>query len=86
MKYRNASDILPDKLLREVQQYIRGEALYIPAENDRRQWGEASGARRYYAERNAEIRREYGLGKGLDDLADAYGLSVDTIRKIVFKS
>ena len=30
MKYKKASEILPDELLREVQKYIDGEALYIP--------------------------------------------------------
>ena len=29
-KYRNAQDVLPDKLLRELQQYAAGETLYIP--------------------------------------------------------
>ena len=86
MKYRNAADILPDPLLREVQKYIRGEALYIPAETTRRKWGEGSGARRYYQERNAEIRRKYFTGGNrLDALAEEYGLSEDTIQKIVYK-
>jgi len=85
MKYRNASEILPDKLLREVQKYIRGEALYIPAEDDRRKWGEASGARRFYAERNAEIRAKHKQNESLEALAEIYGLSEDTIRKIIFK-
>lgn len=30
MKYKNAQDILPDKLLRELQQYISGGVLYVP--------------------------------------------------------
>lgn len=30
MKYRNAQDILPDKLLKELQQYVSGETIYIP--------------------------------------------------------
>lgn len=31
MKYKNAQDILPDKLLRELQQYISGGVLYVPS-------------------------------------------------------
>lgn len=30
MKYKNAKDILPDKLLRELQEYISGGVLYVP--------------------------------------------------------
>ena len=30
MKYKNAQDILPDKLLQELQQYISGGVLYVP--------------------------------------------------------
>ena len=30
MKYNNAQDILPDKLLKELQQYVSGETLYVP--------------------------------------------------------
>lgn len=48
MKYRNASEILPDKLLREIQKYTSGEAIYIPQATERQKWGEGSGARRYY--------------------------------------
>lgn len=32
MKYKNAQDILPDKLLRELQQYISGGVLYVPVQ------------------------------------------------------
>jgi len=57
MKYRNASEILPDPLLKELQKYAGGETLYVPAAGERRAWGEGSGSRRYYAERNEEIRQ-----------------------------
>lgn len=83
MKYKNAKDILPDKLLRELQQYVSGETLYIPGIGEKKQWGEASGARSYYKERNAAIRAKYAQGMTIDALADAYGLSVDSIRKII---
>ena len=82
-KYRNAQDVLPDRLLRELQQYAAGETLYIPGIGEKKQWGEASGARTYYKERNASIREKYAAGKSVDALAEEYGLSVDSIRKIV---
>lgn len=85
MKYRNAAHILPDELLREIQQYTEGEAIYIPKREEKRKWGEGSGARRYYEERNEKIRDGYRKGKGIDDLAESYNLSVDSIRRIVYR-
>jgi Mor family transcriptional regulator len=83
MKYRNAQDILPDKLLKELQKYAAGETLYIPGTDAKKSWGEASGARSYYKQRNEEIRRKYREGSTMEELAQEYGLSVDSIRKIV---
>ena len=85
MKYKNASDILPESLLREIQKYIAGEVIYIPSGRARKKWGEGSGARQFYAARNDEIRRKFYDKIDVETLADEYNLSVDTIRKIVFK-
>lgn len=85
MKYLNASDILPDKLLKEVQKYIEGETLYIPSKSDRKKWGEGSGARSYYEKRNDEIRRKFRNSHSIDELAKEYSLAVETIKKIVYK-
>ena len=84
MKYKNAQEILPDRLLKELQQYVSGETIYIPNAQGKKQWGETSGARTYYKERNAQIRQKYGDGYSMEELADAYNLSVDSIRKIVY--
>ena len=85
MKYRNAAHILPDELLREVQKYTEGEAIYIPKKDDKQKWGEGSGARKYYEDRNRKIRDEYATGKSIDEMADKYNLSVDSIRRIVYR-
>ena len=85
MRYRNASDIFPDKLLKEIQKYSTGELIYIPEKNEKKQWGEKSGARDYYVKRNAEIRRKYREGKKIMELAEEYGLSRDTIRRILYR-
>jgi len=80
MAYKNAKDVLPPKLLEEVSRYAGGELLYIPASKNAA-WGDKSGARREYAERNAEIcslKDKYSI----DELADMFCLSVDSIRKI----
>ncbi len=84
MKYKNAQDILPDRLLKELQQYVSGETLYVPNVQEKRSWGEASGARAYYKKRNEEIRRGYQNGASLEELAAEYHLSRDSIRKIVY--
>nr|WP_297769437.1 CD3324 family protein [uncultured Butyrivibrio sp.] len=55
MKYENAKDILPASLLREVQKYAEGKAIYIPKRERSKGWGEASGYREKLNKRNALI-------------------------------
>lgn len=85
MKYKNAFDILPDELLREVQKYVSGEALYIPSDKERKKWGDGSGARRFFAQRNEEIQNKFYHKVSIEKLAEEYCLSTETIRKIVYK-
>lgn len=85
MKYKNASDILPESLLREVQKYAAGETLYFPKDKERKKWGESTGAREYFRKRNEDIRTRYLQKTSIEHLSDEYCLSVETIRKIVFK-
>lgn len=84
MKYKNARDILPDHLLKELQQYVSGETLYIPNAREKKSWGESSGARAFYKKRNEEIRRKYKDGNTPEELAEEYNLSTDSIRKIIY--
>lgn len=85
MRYKNASDVLPEDLLKEVQKYAAGETLYFPKAAARKKWGEESGARRFFQERNEEIRQKYLQKVSIERLADEYCLSVETVRKIVFR-
>lgn len=84
MKYKNASDVLPENLLREVQKYAAGETLYFPKDAQRKKWGEATGARAYYRQRNEQIREKYLQKQSIGHLAEEYCLSEETIRKIIF--
>ena len=84
MKYRKADEVLPDALLREVQKYVSGETLYIPRKTRRQKWGEGSGARDYYRQRNDAIREKHRTGVSAEALSREYGLSPETIRKIVY--
>lgn len=84
MKYKNAQEILPEHLLKELQQYVSGETIYVPNAQSKKQWGETSGARNYYMQRNALIREKYHNGCSIEKLAEEHNLSVDSIRKIVY--
>ena len=83
MSYKNAKDVLPDELIREIQKYIDGDLLYIPTKSEKTEWGIRSGARQKYAERHHEIRESYKERASIEELARLYFLSPDSIRKIV---
>ncbi|GLB32529.1 hypothetical protein LAD12857_44520 [Lacrimispora amygdalina] len=86
MKYVNAKTILPDKLVRELQQYIQGEYIYIPALlRQRKQWGEKTGYRDELKQRNSTIRIQYHNGRSMESLAEQYCLSLSAIRKIIYQ-
>lgn len=84
MKYRNASEILPDKLLKEIQKYTSGETIYIPSDKKRKKWGEGSGAMAFFEERNNEIRFKFSQGATVEELANEYYLSVETIKRVLY--
>lgn len=46
MRYVNAAEILPEKLLKELQTYVAGEVLYIPKTSSKKEWGVANGSGR----------------------------------------
>ena len=86
MAYKNGKDVLPKRLLEELQQYIQGEIIYIPRkEKVRVPWGEMSGTRSYIDERNNEIFKLYRKGMSIHDLGKYFSLSQDSIRKIIYK-
>lgn len=84
MKYKSAQEILPDRLLKELQQYVSGETIYVPKADEKSGWGERTGAKLYYSRRNEAIRRKAEGGLTIEELADEYHLSTDSIRKILF--
>lgn len=85
MKYVNANNILPENLIREIQKYVQGETIYIPkSETTYRKWGTLSGGRKLLDQRNSNIKSAFISGTSIQDLADEYFLSVETIKKIVY--
>ncbi len=86
MRYVNAHDILPKELLDKLQKYVQGDLIYIPKpENERVQWGALSGERLRLQKRNEQIKLLYQQGKSLTNLAEQYHLSIETIKKIIYK-
>ncbi len=86
MKYQKANLILPPHLVAELQEYLQGEYLYVPAKKEqRRSWGECSGYREEIKERNRTIVLEYNQGLSIENLALKYSLSVFSIRKIIYQ-
>ena len=86
MNYKNGKDVLPPRLLEELQRYIQGELLYIPKQqSERAAWGEKSGSRIMIERRNEEIYHRYTSGSTVLELERQYHLSGESIRKIIMK-
>ncbi|WP_042163265.1 CD3324 family protein [Paenibacillus gorillae] len=85
MKYTNASKVLPEELIIEIQKYVQGETLYIPKQQtEYKHWGSLSGGRRMLDQRNNAIRMAFMNNKSIEQLAADYFLSTDTIKRIVY--
>lgn len=84
MKYENASDVLPEDLIKEIPKYAAGKLLYIPTGDEKKAWGERSGYRDELKRRNLMIRNKYEHGLTISELADEYFLSLDSIKKIIY--
>lgn len=86
MKYLNAKTILPDALVKELQNYIQGGYLYIPVKQEQqKRWGEVSGYRQELKQRNQQIKEEYQNGISMECLSEKYCLSVYAVRKIIYQ-
>lgn len=84
MKYINAAEILPEKLLREIQMYIDGDVLYIPKISAKKEWGSVSGSREFYQKRNQEIQFLFNNGYSIEALSKRYRLAYSTLKKIIY--
>ncbi|CAH2715354.1 hypothetical protein BACCIP111895_02538 [Neobacillus rhizosphaerae] len=85
MKYVNANNLLPEKLIAEIQKYVQGETIYIPKPaTTYRKWGSCSGGRKLIDDRNASIKKAFKSGYSIHQLAEEHFLSIETIKKIVY--
>ena len=86
MKYKNANEILPDELVLELQKYAAGTNIYIPKLKENHiKWGVVSGSREHVVERNKRIKLQFEDGEEVHKLAGEHHLSIESIRKIVYK-
>ena len=86
MKYKNAKAVLPDALVKELQNYVQGEYIYIPVEQKKqKRWGEVSGYRKELEERNKSIKEEHQNGISMEFLSEKYNLSISAVRKIIYQ-
>lgn len=86
MNYKNAKDILPKELFSILQKHAAGQLLYVPhTEESRSGWGEKSGTKYELKQRNSEIAAAFYSGKSIDEVADKFCLSSDSIRKIIYQ-
>lgn len=84
MKYRNASDILPDELLETVRRYYQGGYLYIPKENDFKA-GRKTEYKTELEKRDRQIYLKRLEGRTNRQLGMMYHLSEPSIRRILAK-
>ncbi|MGL4336931.1 MAG: CD3324 family protein [Turicibacter sp.] len=84
MEYVNAQNVLPEDILKLIQDYVDGQYLYIPRKDGKQKsWGENSGIKSSLLLRNIEIYQKYLQGATVLDLATNYFLSEKTIRRII---
>jgi Mor family transcriptional regulator len=80
MQYMNAKDVLPETLIVQIQQYVKGSVIYIPQSDDMKEpW------KNELAERNNEIKCKKRCGVSIDELMQEYHLSYDTVKSIVYR-
>lgn len=86
MRYVKARDVLPKKLLLELQQYVDGAYLYVPRKQENRlSWGERTHSKAETARRNREIYLRYLEGRCPAALAGDYFLTEKTVRRIILE-
>ncbi|WMJ81583.1 CD3324 family protein [Clostridium sp. MB40-C1] len=84
MKYIKVHDVLPEEIVKIIQEYVDGEYLYIPRKNENhKSWGEKSGIKSALKVRNNEIYKKYVDGTTINELAQKYYLSEKSIRRII---
>lgn len=84
MGYIRAEKVLPRELIEILQEYLKGQAVYIPRKSGmRKEWGEGTQTKTELQERNDKIYEEWKAGMNCRKLAENYFLSEKTIQRIL---
>lgn len=83
MKYENADNIFPEKLMRQIRKFIPEGYVYISPQRRRKEWGSVSGQKEELARRNSEIYEEYQAGKTIDIISKERYLSKSSVYRII---
>ena len=86
MSYIKAEEILPEELIRKIQEYADGVYIYIPRKpGTRHAWGQETDYKAELKVRNDRIRSDYASGESVALLSRKYHLSEKSIRRILQK-
>ena len=84
MSYIKAEEVLPEKLIRQIQEYVDGVYIYIPRKpGTRHPWGQETDYKAELKVRNDRIRSDYAAGAAVSALSRKYHLSEKSIRRIL---
>ena len=84
MSYIKAEEILPEELIRQIQEYADGVYIYIPRKpGTRHAWGQETDYKAELKIRNDRIRSDYTAGTSVTALSHKYHLSEKSIRRIL---
>ena len=86
MSYIKAEKVLPEELIRQIQEYADGMYIYIPRKpGTRHKWGQETDYKAELKLRNDRIRSDYTAGESVTTLSRRYHLSEKSIRRILQK-
>ena len=84
MSYIKAEEILPEELIRQIQEYADGVCIYIPRKpGTRHAWGQKTDYKAELKIRNDRIRNDFASGESVALLSRRYHLSEKSIRRIL---
>lgn len=84
MGYYKALEVLPEELVRQIQEYVDGQIIYIPRLKDKRcKWGENTDTKDCLKKRNCEIYERYLKGMTILELSGKYFLDPKSIQRIL---
>ena len=85
MKYKNANDVLPTELVKELQKYIQGEFLYIPIK-EKKKHRAVTEYKIELEKRNNRLYKMHLEGVKNEQLAKNFSLSQSSVRRVIVET